>query len=202
MALSNARLIEDMEHLTLGTIEALARTVDAKSSWTSGQSERVADMALNIARVMGRTEKEIETLHRGGLLHDIGKIGIPLSILDKPGRLNDEEYAKIKDHPSIGARILEPINAYADVIPMVIQHHERYDGKGYPAGLAGEEIDINARILAVADVHDALVSNRPYRQGWVEDRAIKLLKEESGRQFDPQVVDAFLGILATSSMKV
>ncbi|MEW6520491.1 MAG: HD domain-containing phosphohydrolase [Thermodesulfobacteriota bacterium] len=202
VALSNARLIEDMEHLTLGTIEALARTVDAKSSWTSGHSERVAEMAVKIARAMGWADKQVETLYRGGLLHDIGKIGIPLAILDKPGKLTDEEYAKVKDHSAIGAKILEPIKAYADIIPMVIQHHERYDGKGYPSGLAGQAIDINARILAVADVYDALISSRPYRQGWIEDKVITLLKNEAGRQFDPQVVEAFLGILATRSMHI
>ncbi len=202
VALSNARLIEDMEHLTLGTIEALARTVDAKSSWTSGHSERVAETAVKIARAMGWVDKQIETLFRGGLLHDIGKIGIPLAILDKPAKLTDEEYAKIKDHPAIGAKILEPIKAYADIIPMVIQHHERFDGKGYPGGLAGQAIDINARILAVADVYDALISSRPYRQGWIEDKVITLLKNEAGRQFDPDVVEAFLGILATRSMHI
>jgi putative nucleotidyltransferase with HDIG domain len=202
VALSNARLIEDMEHLTLGTIEALARTVDAKSSWTSGHSERVAEMAVKIARAMGWDDKRLETLFRGGLLHDIGKIGVPLAILDKPGKLTEEEYAKVKDHSAIGAKILEPINAYADIIPMVIQHHERYDGKGYPRGLAGKAIDINARILAVADVYDALISSRPYRQGWIEDKVVELLKNEAGRQFDPDVVEAFLGILATSTIRM
>ncbi|MBU4261854.1 MAG: HD domain-containing protein [Proteobacteria bacterium] len=202
VALSNARLIEDMEHLTLGTIEALARTVDAKSSWTSGHSERVAETAVKIARAMGWADKQVETLFRGGLLHDIGKIGIPLAILDKPDKLTDAEYTKVKDHPAIGAKILEPIKAYADIIPMVIQHHERYDGKGYPNGLAGQAIDINARILAVADVYDALISSRPYRQGWIEDKVISLLKNEASRQFDPDVVEAFLGILATRSMHI
>ncbi|MBU0968714.1 MAG: HD domain-containing protein [Proteobacteria bacterium] len=202
VALSNARLIEDMEHLTLGTIEALARTVDAKSSWTSGHSERVAETAVKIARAMGWADKQVETLFRGGLLHDIGKIGIPLAILDKPDKLTDAEYTKVKDHPAIGAKILEPIKAYADIIPMVVQHHERFDGKGYPSGLAGQAIDINARILAVADVYDALISSRPYRQGWIEDKVITLLKNEAGRQFDPDVVEAFLGILATSRMHI
>lgn len=202
VALSNARLIEDMEHLTLGTIEALARTVDAKSSWTSGHSERVAEMAVKIAKTMGWDDKQVQTLYRGGLLHDIGKIGVPLAILDKPGKLSEEEYAKVKDHSAIGAKILEPINAYADIIPMVIQHHERYDGKGYPLGLAGKAIDINARILAVADVYDALISSRPYRQGWIEDKVVDLLKNEAGRQFDPDVVEAFLGTLATSTIRM
>ncbi|MBI4791672.1 MAG: HD domain-containing protein [Deltaproteobacteria bacterium] len=202
VALSNARLIEDMEHLTLGTIEALARTVDAKSSWTSGHSERVAEMAVKIATTMGWDDKQVQTLYRGGLLHDIGKIGVPLAILDKPDKLTEEEYAKVKDHSAIGAKILEPINAYADIIPMVLQHHERYDGKGYPLGLAGTAIDISARILAVADVYDALISSRPYRQGWIEDKVVDLLKNEAGRQFDPDVVEAFLGTLATSTIRM
>jgi putative nucleotidyltransferase with HDIG domain len=202
VALSNARLIEDMEHLTLGTIEALARTVDAKSSWTSGHSERVAEMAVKIATTMGWDDKQVQTLYRGGLLHDIGKIGVPLAILDKPDKLTEEEYAKVKDHSAIGAKILEPINAYADIIPMVLQHHERYDGKGYPLGLAGKAINISARILAVADVYDALISSRPYRQGWIEDKVVDLLKNEAGRQFDPDVVEAFLGTLATSTIRM
>ncbi len=202
VALSNARLIEDMEHLTLGTVEALARTVDAKSSWTSGHSERVAELAVKIAKAMGWDDKQLERLFRGGLLHDIGKIGVPLAILDKPGKLTEEEYAKVKDHSAIGAKILEPINAYADIIPMIVQHHERYDGKGYPQGRAGKAIDINARVLAVADVYDAMTSSRPYRLGWIEEEVVELLKNEAGRQFDPDVVEAFLGTLATSTIRM
>jgi putative nucleotidyltransferase with HDIG domain len=202
VALSNARLIEDMEHLTMGTIEALARTVDAKSSWTSGHSERVAEIAVKIAVTMGMDDKQIKTLYRGGLLHDIGKIGIPVAILDKPGKLTEDEYAKIKDHPLIGAKILEPINAYADIIPIVSQHHERFDGKGYPLGLSGKEIDINARILSVADVYDALIASRPYRQGWIKEKVTELIKNESGGQFDPDVVEALLGYLSTTAIQV
>jgi len=134
-------------------------------------------------------------LHRAALLHDIGKVGIPLSILDKPGALDDEEYAMIKKHPSIGARILEPIGSYKDIVPMVLQHHERFDGKGYPSGLSGNEIDIGARILSVADVYDALKSDRPYRKGWALERVVDLITEEAGRQFDPVVVEAFLAIM-------
>lgn len=192
VALSNASLVEALEKLNVGTLEALARTVDAKSAWTAGHSERVADLSVRIGEVMGLETHEIEALRRGAYLHDIGKIGIPLSILDKPGRLNDEEFEMVKNHPDIGSRILEPIDAYEDVIPMISQHHERFDGTGYPRGLSGEDISLGARIMAVADVYDAVVSDRPYRQGWVEDKAIDMIKKSSGIHFDPQVVDALL----------
>ena len=134
-------------------------------------------------------------MHRGGLLHDIGKIGVPLTILDKPGKLTDQEYAIVKEHPGKGARILEPINAYIDVIPMVLHHHEGYDGKGYPDGLSGDAISLGGRILAVADVYDALVSSRSYRKRWTEEEAKEIIKNEAGRQFDPTVIDAFLHIV-------
>ncbi|MCD4720300.1 MAG: HD domain-containing protein [Desulfobacula sp.] len=195
VALSNSSLVEDLEKLNIGTLEALARAVDAKSAWTAGHSERVTDLSLKIAKVMGFTTEELEVLRRAAYLHDIGKIGVPLAILDKPGKLNDEEFNKIKDHPLIGLRILEPISAYEDVLPMVSQHHEKFNGKGYPYGLSGEDIALGARILAVADVYDAVVSDRPYRDGWVEEKAIKMITEESGKHFDPKVVNAFLAAI-------
>lgn len=195
VALSNAQLIEDLDSLNWGTLTALARTVDAKSPWTAGHSERVTEMALKIGRVLGLTPDELENLHRGGLLHDIGKIGIPISILDKPGKLIDEEYQSIKEHPDMGARILEPIAAYAQVVPMVLQHHERFDGKGYPGTIAGENLSLGARILAVADVYDALISDRPYRAGMEPGRVIEIIKQEEGSQFDPKVVQGFLEIM-------
>lgn len=191
IALSNTSLVEDLEKLATGTIEALARTVDAKSKWTSGHSERVALVAGQIGSAMGLHEDHIEVLHRGGLLHDIGKIGVPVRILDKQAKLTDEEYTEIKHHPEIGAKILEPIDVYQNILSMVLHHHERFDGKGYPYGLAGEKIDINARILAVADVYDALNSGRPYREGWVKLKAIDYITSHAGTQFDPAVVKAF-----------
>jgi len=202
VALSNANLIEELDHLNLGTLKALARTVDAKSSWTAGHSTRVTKMALKIGSVSGLSPKKLDDLHRAALLHDIGKVGISLTILDKPGALDDDEYNMIKKHPSMGARILEPIASYKDIIPMVLQHHERYDGKGYPDGLSGDEIDIGARILAVADVFDALISDRPYREGWAVERVVDLITEEAGRQFDPDVVEAFLEIVRPEKTKV
>jgi len=201
VALSNATLIEEMELLSWGTLKALARTVDAKSSWTAGHSTRVTKMALKIGPVLGLSPKKLDDLHRAALLHDIGKVGVPAAILDKPGPLDDEEYGIIKKHPSIGARILEPIASYKEIIPMVLQHHERYDGKGYPGGLSGDEIDIGAKILAVADTFDAVKSDRPYRKGWALERAIDLITEEAGRQFDPDVVDAFLTVMKQEKTK-
>lgn len=194
IALANARLVHDLEQLSIGTVEALARTVDAKSKWTAGHSERTADLAVRIGRAMRCQDQMLEQLFRGGLLHDIGKIGIPLAVLDKPGKLTEEEYATITCHPTMGGKILEPIQAYQDVVPMIVQHHERYDGKGYPDGLAGEAITLGARILCVADVYDALISHRPYRQGWVKENVLDFMRENRGIMFDPQVVDAFFSL--------
>jgi len=201
VALSNATLIEELGSLNWGTLKALARTVDAKSSWTAGHSTRVTEMALRIGSAMRLPPNKLDDLHRAALLHDIGKVGVPAAILDKPGALDDDEYALIKMHPAIGARILEPIVSYKDIIPMVVQHHERYDGKGYPGGLSSDEIDIGARILAVADTFDAVKSDRPYRKGWALERAIDLITKEAGHQFDPDVVEAFLEIMRPEKIK-
>jgi response regulator RpfG family c-di-GMP phosphodiesterase/HAMP domain-containing protein len=198
VALSNAQLIEELDLLNWGTLTALARTVDAKSPWTAGHSERVTEQALKIGKAMKLTPNELEDLHRGALLHDIGKIGVPVSVLDKPEVLTEEEYKIIQAHPHIGARILEPIAAYAPIIPVVLEHHEHFNGEGYPNGLAGEGISIGARILAVADVFDALISDRPYRKGMELEATLTLIKEKSGEQFDPIVVKAFLEIIKSS----
>ena len=194
VALSNAQLIEELDLLNWGTLTALARTVDAKSPWTAGHSERVTKKALEIGQALGLTQEQLENLHRGALLHDIGKIAVPVSILDKAGKVTDEEYRIIQEHPRIGARILEPITAYSHVIPIVLQHHEWFNGKGYPDGIAGQQISFGGRILAVADVFDALVSDRPYRPGIELGRTIEIIKEQSGEQFDPKVVQAFLKV--------
>jgi putative nucleotidyltransferase with HDIG domain len=201
VALSNSTLIEELGNLNWGTLKALARTVDAKSSWTAGHSTRVTNMALKIGAALGFSPDKLDDLHRAALLHDIGKVGVPAAILDKPGALDDDEYALIKKHPAIGARILEPIVSYKEIIPMVLQHHERYDGKGYPGGLSGDEIDIGARILAVADVFDAMKSDRPYRKGMSLERVIDIITEEAGRQFDPDAVDAFLTVMKQEKTK-
>lgn len=202
VALSNSALMEDLDQLNWGTLKALARTVDAKSPWTAGHSERVTNLAVRIAQQMGVPQETLDDLHRGAYLHDIGKIGVPNRILDKTGKLTEMEYERIKRHSVIGARILEPIGAYQRVIPIVGQHHERYDGKGYPEGLSGEEIHLGARILAVADVYDAMVSNRPYRDGLLRSHVIDHIRKTAGEQFDPVVVDAFLFVMAEEDAAV
>jgi putative nucleotidyltransferase with HDIG domain len=199
IALSRARLIEELAENDLGTLTALARAVDINSPWTAGHSERVTDLAMDLGRELGLSPDEIETLHRGGLLHDIGKVGVPPSILDKPGKLTEEEFAVIRRHPSKGAEIIASIPSLRKVLPIVSQHHERFDGKGYPDGLSGESISLLARIFAVADVVDALASDRPYRPGWPREKVLAHARENAGLHFDPVVVEAFLRIEARRS---
>ena len=195
VALANAGLLEELAQLNWGAMIALARTVDAKSPWTAGHSERVTALSLAIGREMGLTAQELNSLQRGGLLHDIGKIGVPGHILDKPGKLTQEELAIIHRHPGKGARILEPIPAFQEVIPIVEQHHERFDGKGYPRGLSGEAISLGARILAVADVCDAMSADRPYRPAFPLDLVCDNIEKNAGLQFDPVVVRALRKII-------
>ena len=191
-ALANAGLMEELDHLNWGTLTALARAVDAKSSWTAGHSERVTNLSMQIGHAIGMTSEELDILQRSALLHDIGKIGIPGHILDKPAKLTPDENALFREHPEKGALILEPIKAYSKVIPAVAQHHEWFNGQGYPKGLSGDSICICARILALADVYDALLSDRPYRKGWDKDVVIDHIHELAGRHFDPEVVKVFM----------
>jgi putative nucleotidyltransferase with HDIG domain len=197
MAQQVGTLVEELRDLNWSTITTLARTIDAKSSWTAGHSERVSQMSVAIAKVMGLPAVELERLYRGGLLHDIGKIGVPLSIIDKKGRLTDEEMAVMKSHVTIGARILEPLTALKDVLPIVLYHHERFDGKGYEAGLRGTDIPFLARILCVADSYDAMRSDRPYRAGRSPDETLEEIALCTGSQFDPDVVEAFVEYMAS-----
>jgi len=184
--------VEALEQLDLGTLTALARAIDAKSAWTAGHSERVTNLALKMGHAMRLPTKSLEIMHRGGLLHDIGKIGTPATILDKPGRLEPEEMQTMRDHVKIGVRILEPIPCFREALPIVAQHHEWFDGSGYPAGLAGDNISLHARILAVADCYDAMVSDRPYRKGLPQLQALEILRQRSGTQFDPTVIEVFM----------
>ncbi len=195
VAQANAYLITELRQLHWGTLTALARAIDAKSPWTLGHSERVTECAIKIAKQMGLSRKDLEIMRRGGLLHDIGKIGTPGAILDKPGKLTDEELKEMREHVNIGARILEPIPGLADAMSIVLQHHEWVNGGGYPKGLAGEEISLHARIFAVADCFDALVSDRPYRAGLPVKRIMQILEEGSGKQFDPHVLNVFKAMM-------
>ncbi|MCL4811426.1 MAG: HD domain-containing protein [Vicinamibacteraceae bacterium] len=186
----------ELEAMHLGTLNAFARAIDAKSSWTAGHSERVTELAVRIGQELNLPAARLSCLRRGGLLHDIGKLAIPGAVLDKLGPLTPGELALMQEHPMRGVRILEPIAPFADLLPIVGQHHERFDGGGYPLGLRGDEIDVSARVLAVADAFDAMTSNRPYRCGLDIDAAVRVIRGEAGRQFDPLVVEAFLRVLA------
>ncbi len=188
VALSNVRLVRDLDRLSVGALQALARTVDAKSAWTAGHSERVTRLAQALASELELSAVDQDCLYRGGLLHDIGKLGVREETLDWPGKLNDEQWEEIKRHPEIGVEILEPIPAFHDILPIVRYHHERWDGAGYPTGLAGEDIPLLARVVAVADVYDALTSDRPYRAGMPREKAIQIIEEGSGTQFDATIV--------------
>ncbi|MDN5280485.1 MAG: hypothetical protein PWR01_4450 [Clostridiales bacterium] len=191
-AIENARLYENIQKVYLSTIEVLATAIDAKDPYTQGHSRRVTQYSVAIAEELNMTRKEIENVRYAGLLHDVGKIGIKDSIIRKPGRLTDEEYAIIKKHPAIGAKILRPVDFLADKIPGVLHHHEYYDGRGYPDHLTGETIPLDGRIICVADAFDAMTTNRPYRKGLTVKTAIGELKKFSGKQFDPLCVEAFL----------
>lgn len=195
IALDNTRLVQDLRQLSWGTLNALANTVDAKSPWTAGHSKRVTELAISLAKAVKLPATDIETIQRAGLLHDIGKIGIPPEILDKPGKLTAEEYRLICKHPRIGKEILEPITAFAEIAEIVDQHHERYDGKGYPAGISGNDIHLGARILAIADAFDAGISDRPYRPGMEFIQVINIIDHGAGSQFDPQLVKIFIEIM-------
>ena len=191
-------LQENQAHLAdlyLATIKSLALAIDAKDQYTHQHILRVQRYAVAIAKHMGLTGAELEGVNTGALLHDIGKLGVPEYVLLKPGRLTDEEFAKIKKHPEIGAAILDPVDFPWPVLPVVKYHHEKWDGTGYPEGLAGEAIPLTARILAVADVYDALTSSRSYRTAWTHEKALAVIKKDAGTHFDTVVVDAFVEII-------
>lgn len=192
--------VEALEQLDLGTLTALARAIDAKSAWTAGHSERVTNLALRVGHAIGLPAEDLQIMHRGGLLHDIGKIGTPPSILDKPGKLEPEEIRIMREHVKIGVRILEPIPCLREALPIVAQHHEWFDGSGYPAGLAGENISLYARIFAVADCYDAIVSDRPYRKGLPRQQALEILHQNSGTQFDPRLVEVLTRLIVADQL--
>lgn len=179
------------------TIRALAEAIDAKDAYTRGHSERVAVYAARIARKMKLETPLIERVYFAGLLHDVGKIGIPDAIIAKPDRLNDEEYQEIKRHPEIGAKILEPVEFLRQIVPCVRHHHEWFDGsdRGYPERLISHAIPLPSRIILVADTTEAMTSDRPYRKGLPLNRVTSELQKFSGSQFDPVVVHAFLELL-------
>ena len=204
IALQKKELELAKEQIQMGneTILAIAKTVDAKDSNTSQHSKRVSEYSVLIARRLGFTTEEQEQLRKAALLHDIGKIGIPDAVLNKPGKLTDEEYAKMKSHVIAGAEILKDFTLVKNVSEGALYHHERYDGKGYVHGLKGEEIPLNARIIGIADAFDAMTANRVYRKRLPFDYVIGELKRGRGTQFDPQLVDIFLELIEDGSIHV
>jgi diguanylate cyclase (GGDEF)-like protein/putative nucleotidyltransferase with HDIG domain len=186
-----------LAELYLATVRSLALAIDAKDQFTHQHILRVQQYAVAIARQMGLTGDDLTAIETSALLHDIGKLGVPEYVLLKPGRLTDEEFAKIKEHPRIGADILDPVPFPWPVLPGVKHHHEKWDGTGYPDGLAGEAIPLQGRILAVADVYDALTSNRSYRNAWTHEKAVQEIKAGAGTHFDPRIVEAFLEVIDT-----
>ncbi|MCC7351858.1 MAG: HD-GYP domain-containing protein [Phycisphaerales bacterium] len=192
--LENSMLFEDVHDLMMGLLHSLTSAVDAKDAYTCGHSERVALLSRHLARQIQLPEAEIERIYMAGLLHDVGKIGVPENVLQKTGRLTAEEFEQMKRHPQIGARILRDIKQIEDIIPGVLHHHERYDGRGYPAALAGERIPLMGRIICLADCFDAMTSNRTYRKALPLEVALTEIRRCSGTQFDPRLTESFLQV--------
>ncbi len=197
IVIENTGLYKSLSDLYMRTIMTLAATIDARDHYTRRHSVMVAKYAVAIAEAMKLPPERVEIIRQAANLHDIGKIGVHDFILLKPGKLTDEEWKEIKLHSVKGAEILEPLVVFLNgVIDMVKQHHERYDGKGYPGQYRDGEIDIGARIMAVADAFDAMLSERPYRKAYSKKKAVEELRENSGTQFDPKIVEAFLEVLS------
>ena len=190
--LENAKLYRDLDKMFLGTLEAVVAAIDAKDPYTRGHSQRVAALSRELARVVGIEEPTLKQIHIAGLVHDVGKIGVPEAVLCKPGKLDDSEFAAIRMHPQIGWRILRDIPQFSGMLDGVLSHHERWDGRGYPNGLAGQEIPLIARIIALADSFDAMSSNRTYRAKRPRHVVLEEVQRCAGAQFDPDLVGPFL----------
>jgi hypothetical protein len=188
------RFAAERAQMFSGTLLALIRAIDAKDPYTRGHSDRVAMFAQLLARTAGLDDETVARSHLCGLVHDLGKIGVPEAVLRKPGRLTDEEFARIREHPTIGHRILSDIPQLQDVLPGVLEHHERWDGRGYPGGLAGESISLLGRIVCVADCFDAMTSARVYRPGRPIAEVLEEIRRCAGTHFDPALAEAFASI--------
>lgn len=175
-------------------LSMLTRAIEARDPYTRGHSSRVTDLAEAVARRLGWTEERIASLRVGGPLHDIGKLAVSDEVLCKEGRLDDDELAQIREHPKIGAKLLLRVTALREAIPYVLYHHERWDGTGYPSGKRGEEIPVEARVLAIADAFDAMTSDRPYRSALSREEALAEVERCAGTQFDPKIARVFLEV--------
>jgi HD-GYP domain-containing protein (c-di-GMP phosphodiesterase class II) len=192
--LANNRLYADLQDLLMGVLHSLTASIDAKDPYTCGHSQRVALLSRRLAELGGYAPARVERIYLAGLLHDVGKIGVPEAVLCKPGRLTDEEFEMIKRHPSIGAKILGGIRQLDDIVPGILAHHERPDGRGYPQGLAGEDVPIEGRIVGLADCFDAMTSDRTYRKALNLDAVVQEIASHAGAQFDPDLVEKFLSL--------
>ena len=187
----NLELYRQQAELFAGIVHVLSSTIDAKDPYTCGHSDRVARISVRLAEEMGCDAQTVKTIYLSGLLHDIGKIGIDDLVLRKPGGLTESEFEHIREHVSIGHKILMDVKSLDDVLPVVLHHHENWDGHGYPEQLLGKEIPLSARIVSVADAFDAMGSKRPYRDIMPDEKIDKILKSGSGKQWDPSIVEAF-----------
>lgn len=192
----NVARFQGQQDLFIGTIHALADAIDAKDRYTRGHSDRVSALAAAMAAELGLEPQTVERYRVAGIVHDVGKIGVPEAVLCKPGKLTDEEFLQLKEHPRIGFEMLQHIKPLADILPGVLHHHERWDGRGYPSGLSGEQIPLIARVLALADTYDAMTSNRSYRKALDLDFVQNEFRRCSGTQFDPALTDRFLRVVA------
>ena len=190
------RLTDDLETAE-SILVALGNAIDAKDTYTEGHAERVAHYSVAIGKQLGLPYEALRRLRLGGVLHDIGKIGVPEAILNKPGPLTTDEFAVMKKHPEIGERICAPLKSLREMLPAIRSHHERPNGSGYPDGLAGDEIPVEARIVCLADVYDALATTRSYKRAFTRERCIAILRDDTAKGlFDPLVVEAFVAYLS------
>jgi len=192
IAMENHRLYSDIHNIFLDYIKSIAAALDARDAYTHGHSRRVAEFSIGIGKELGLSEGELEFLELSATIHDIGKIGIGESVLNKPGKLTDEEFLIIKSHVVKGSKILEPMSRLRALMPGVRHHHEKYDGTGYPDGLKGDEIHLVARIISIADTYDAMTTSRVYRKGLPKEVAFKEIEKGAGTQFDPKLALAFV----------
>jgi HD-GYP domain-containing protein (c-di-GMP phosphodiesterase class II) len=190
----NRDLYRLQDEFLASVVRAMTSAIDAKDPYTCGHSDRVARIAVRLARELGFSTEALANIYMAGLLHDVGKIGIDDQVLRKHGKLTTEEFEHIKEHPDLGCKILAGLKPLADVLPAVRHHHEQWDGRGYPAKLAGNEIPLIARIVAVADAYDAMISDRPYRQGMPLEKVEEIFSKGSAQQWDKQVIDAYFTV--------